>query len=86
MSHCTVRPNCSSKYGFRPIDEAKVIDCIGPAASRVRFDQHDICPEVFEFDGSKAIAKVDKVPTEAEAACRDAAKQCPTEAIKIDEE
>ena len=46
----------------------------------------DICPEVFEFDGSKAIAKVDKVPIEMEAACRDAAQQCPPEAITIEEE
>lgn len=46
----------------------------------------DICPEVFELDGSKAVAKVDKVPAEMEAACRDAAQQCPPEAIKIEEE
>ena len=46
----------------------------------------DICPEVFEFDGSKAIAKVDKIPTEVETACRDAAHQCPSEAIKIEED
>jgi ferredoxin len=46
----------------------------------------DICPEVFEMDGDLAIAKVEKVPAEAEDTCRDAAQQCPAEAIKIDED
>ena len=46
----------------------------------------DICPEVFEMDGDLAIAKVDKVPAEAEGTCRDAAQQCPAEAIKISED
>ena len=46
----------------------------------------DICPEVFELDGDQAVAKVDTVPAGTKDACRDAAKQCPTEAIKIDED
>jgi ferredoxin len=46
----------------------------------------DICPEVFAMDGDQAIAKVDTVPAGAEDACRDAAQQCPSEAIKIDED
>ena len=46
----------------------------------------DVCPEVFEMDGEQAVAKVNKVPAGAEDACRDAAKQCPTEAIIIDED
>ncbi len=46
----------------------------------------DICPEVFEMVGDLAIAKVDKVPAEAEGTCRDAAQQCPAEAIKITED
>jgi ferredoxin len=46
----------------------------------------DICPAVFEMDGDKAVATVDKVPAEAEDACRDAAQQCPTEAIKVSED
>ena len=46
----------------------------------------DICPEVFEMDGDQAVAKVDKVPAGAEDACREAARQCPTEAIKINED
>ena len=44
----------------------------------------DICPAVFEMDGDQAVAKVDKVPAGAEDVCRDAAQQCPVEAIKID--
>jgi ferredoxin len=45
----------------------------------------DVCPIVFEMDGDKAVAKVDPVPVEAEGACRDAAEQCPVEAIKVTE-
>ena len=44
----------------------------------------DICPEVFGMKDDKAVAKVDPVTPEAEDSCRDAAKQCPVEAIKID--
>lgn len=46
----------------------------------------DICPEVFAMDGDLAVAKGDKVPAGAEDTCRDAAQQCPTEAIKIDDD
>ena len=45
----------------------------------------DICPEVFQMEEDKAVAKVDQVPAGAEDACRDAAQQCPVEAIKIEE-
>jgi ferredoxin len=46
----------------------------------------DACPEVFEFDAEAlARVKVDVVPAEAEAACRDAAGNCPVEAIEIEE-
>jgi ferredoxin len=44
----------------------------------------ELCPDVFRMDGDKAVAKVDEVPAEAEDACRDAAEQCPAEAIKIE--
>ncbi|MFZ1935177.1 MAG: ferredoxin [Thermoguttaceae bacterium] len=44
----------------------------------------DVCPEVFEMKDDKAEAKIDPVPAEAEDACRDAASQCPVEAIKIE--
>jgi ferredoxin len=47
----------------------------------------DICPEVFELPEDAAIAKVkvDEVPAEAEATCREAAESCPVEAIHIEE-
>jgi ferredoxin len=46
----------------------------------------DVCPEVFEIgDDDKARVKVDPVPPEAEASCREAAEQCPSTAIQIEE-
>jgi ferredoxin len=42
------------------------------------------CPEVFVMDGNVAKAKVDEVPAEFESACREAAKDCPVEAISIE--
>ena len=46
----------------------------------------DVCPQVFsmEQDG-KAVAKDMSVPLDIEASCRDAAQQCPVEAIEITE-
>jgi ferredoxin len=40
-----------------------------------------ICPKVFKMEGDKAIAYVDIVPKELEAACRQAADDCPVAAI-----
>ncbi len=45
----------------------------------------DLCPAVFEMDGDVAKAKVDPIPADAEESCRDAADNCPVEAIVIDE-
>jgi ferredoxin len=45
----------------------------------------DVCPAVFEMQGDKAQAKVDPVPAGAEDACREAADQCPADAIKIED-
>ncbi|MEN6495784.1 MAG: ferredoxin [Thermoguttaceae bacterium] len=46
----------------------------------------DVCPDVFEMDAEdKAKVKVNPVPSEAEAGCRDAADQCPTSAILVDD-
>ena len=46
----------------------------------------DICPEVFELDqGGIAIVKVNQIPADLEEACRQAADNCPTEAIVIEE-
>lgn len=45
----------------------------------------DTCPDVFEMKNGVAVAKVAVVPPSAEDACRDAASNCPVEAIKIEE-
>jgi ferredoxin len=47
----------------------------------------DTCPEVFELPEGSDVArvKVDPVPPEAEAPCREAAEGCPVEAISIEE-
>ncbi len=44
----------------------------------------DTCPEVFEMGEDSAIVKVDIVPTEFEDKVKEAAQNCPTEAIKIE--
>lgn len=43
------------------------------------------CPEVFKIDDEKAVAYVDVVPQQAETTCKQAAEECPVEAIKIEE-
>lgn len=43
------------------------------------------CPEVFEMEGGKAKVKVDTVPEGAEDSCRQAADECPTQAISVQE-
>lgn len=45
----------------------------------------DTCPDVFEMKDGVAVAKVPAVPAGAEDSCRDAASNCPVEAIKIEE-
>lgn len=45
----------------------------------------DTCPEVFEMDGATAKVKGESVPAECEASCREAAENCPVEAITIEE-
>jgi nickel-dependent lactate racemase len=32
----------------KPIDDARIMDIVGPAASRVRFDQHDVCGQMLD--------------------------------------
>ena len=55
--------------------------CVGCAACE------EICPGVFEMtDDDKAIVKVDEVPPEHEEACREAAEQCPVDAISLEPE
>jgi ferredoxin len=45
----------------------------------------EMCPEVFEMSDDKAIVKVDEVPEGVEESCREAAENCPVEAIQIEE-
>jgi ferredoxin len=44
----------------------------------------DTCPEVFEMSGDVAVAKVEIVPPAAEKTAKEAAENCPVEAIKIE--
>ena len=45
----------------------------------------ETCPEVFEMkDDDIAIVKADPVPAGAEATAKEAAEDCPSEAIKIE--
>jgi len=44
-----------------------------------------ICPEIFEMDGEVAKTKMNVVPKETEASCREAADVCPGEAIILEE-
>ena len=45
----------------------------------------ETCPEVFEMNDDKARVKVDPVPEGSIATCKEAAENCPVEAIKIEE-
>jgi len=43
------------------------------------------CPEVFKMDGDVAVAQGETVPDSAVESCKQAAQDCPVEAIKIEE-
>jgi ferredoxin len=45
----------------------------------------EICPEVFEMGVSLAEVKVDPVPAEVENSAREAAEECPVDAIVVEE-
>ena len=45
----------------------------------------DACPAVFEMNDGEAIAKADPVPAGEEECCRGAARDCPVDAILIEE-
>lgn len=45
----------------------------------------ETCPEVFEMGDDVAVVKVDEVPADAEDCAREAAEDCPSEAIIIEE-
>ncbi len=44
----------------------------------------DTCPEVFEMNDDKARVKADEVPEDVADTCREAAENCPVEAIQIE--
>ncbi len=41
------------------------------------------CPEVFKLENGKSKVIVDVVPKEAESKCKEAAENCPVDAITI---
>jgi len=45
----------------------------------------ETCPDVFEMEGDVAVAKVDDIPEDAEECAKQAAEECPVEAINIEE-
>jgi ferredoxin len=53
--------------------------CVGSAMCE------EICPEVFELVNDTARVKADPVPQDAEDACREAAENCPSGAITIEQ-
>jgi ferredoxin len=44
----------------------------------------ETCPEVFELKDDKIIAKMEDVPEELAESCREAAEECPVEAIQVE--
>ncbi len=44
-----------------------------------------LCPDVFEMEGEKAIVKMEDIPDDLAESVREAADSCPSEAIIIEE-
>lgn len=44
----------------------------------------DTCPDVFEMQDTVAVMKVTEIPASAEDCAKQAASDCPVEAIKIE--
>lgn len=44
-----------------------------------------VCPEVFRMEGDVSVAYADPVPDEYRESCRQAADECPVNAIEIEE-
>jgi len=42
------------------------------------------CPDVFEMDDDVAKVTVDEIPADAEDCAKQAAEECPVEAIKVE--
>jgi ferredoxin len=45
----------------------------------------ETCPEVFEMNDDKAHVKVDEVPADVLESCKEAAENCPVEAVQMEE-
>lgn len=45
----------------------------------------DICPEVFAMEEDVAVTKMESVPENLQTKCREAAEECPSEAIIIED-
>ena len=45
----------------------------------------ETCPEVFEINDDKVRVKVDEVPEDVMESCKEAAENCPVEAIQMEE-
>jgi len=43
----------------------------------------EACPEVFEMGDGVAVVKADPVPPTGERRCREAAAECPVDAIEV---
>jgi len=43
------------------------------------------CPEVFEMNDDKIRVKVDEVPEDVTESCKEAAENCPVEAIQMED-
>jgi ferredoxin len=44
----------------------------------------ETCPDVFELKDDKAVAKMEDVPENLADSCREAAEECPVEAIEVE--
>jgi ferredoxin len=44
-----------------------------------------LCPEIFEMQGDKAVAKMEEVTDDLKDCAKEAADSCPSEAITIEE-
>jgi ferredoxin len=44
----------------------------------------ETCPDVFELKDDKAVAKMEDVPANLAESCKEAADECPVEAIRME--
>jgi ferredoxin len=44
----------------------------------------ETCPDVFELKDDKAVVKMEDVPEKLVDSCREAAEECPVEAIQVE--